>query len=208
MADDAVPERGPVGFPHRVLDRLTAMKLQTGSLRLRLKQGTISLEEIEIQVAKIEQEIDAMALLAQAVRQRDRVRGNAEAALQRDGVSRILIVEDEQTVLDTIATLLIDEGHTVQIASDGLVALEMLAAEPPDLLITDVMMPGLDGWALLAHARERAPTLPVIIISAVDRREAKQREVLITDQTVFLRKPFDIETLLAIVERLIGSRSN
>ena len=207
MADHAVPERGPVGFPHRVLDRLTAMKLLTSSLRLHLKHGTIVPDEIEIQVAQIEQEIDAIALLAQAVRQRDRVRRNVEAAPVRDGVRRILIVEDDLTVLDTVASLLADEGHLVQTTSDGLFALEMIAAEPPELLITDVLMSGLDGWALIAQAREHTPTLPVIIISAIERREAGQREALITDQTVYVRKPFDIETLLAIVERLTSSRS-
>jgi two-component system nitrogen regulation response regulator GlnG len=72
----------------------------------------------------------------------------------------------------------------------------------PDLLITDVMMPRLDGWTLLASVRERTPALPVIVISAVERREAAQREFFHTDHTVFLRKPFDIETLLTLVERL------
>jgi DNA-binding response OmpR family regulator len=68
------------------------------------------------------------------------------------------------------------------------------------------MMPRLDGWGLLAQARERSPALPVIVISAVERREAAQREFLVTDHTVFLRKPFDVEALLALVERLTRSQ--
>ena len=59
-----------------------------------------------------------------------------------------------------------------------------------------------------AHQRSSAghgPAQPVIVISAVDRQTARQREVLITDHTVFLRKPFDIEALLTLVERLTGS---
>jgi CheY-like chemotaxis protein len=120
-------------------------------------------------------------------------------------VSRILVVDDEPSVLDILATLLADEGHVVQKAPDGHFALAMLADDLPDLLITDVMMPGLDGWALLAAVRERAPILPVIVISAVDRQKARHREFFTADHTVFLRKPFDIETLLTAVERLTGS---
>ena len=121
-------------------------------------------------------------------------------------MSRILIVDDEPAVLEVLASLLTDEGFTVRTAPDGRVALEMLADDLPDLLITDVMMPRLDGWTLLAAVREHTPTLPVIVISAVDRREARHWALLITDHTVFLQKPFDVETLLATVEQLNGPR--
>ena len=67
MADHVVSDRGPVGFPHRVLDRLTVMKLRIGSLRRRLQVGTIAPEEIETHLARNEQEIDATATLAQDV---------------------------------------------------------------------------------------------------------------------------------------------
>jgi CheY-like chemotaxis protein len=119
-------------------------------------------------------------------------------------VSRILIVDDDPAILDAMAILLADEGYPIQTAPDGRVALQMIAEETPDLLITDVVMPGLDGWALLAQVRERTPDLPVIVISAIERPEARQREVLITNHTVFLRKPFGTEALLAIVHRLTG----
>ena len=69
------------------------------------------------------------------------------------------------------------------------------------------MMPGLDGWTLLAAARKHTPMLPVIVISAVDPK-AGRRDVLGVEHTVFLRKPFDIEALLRSVERLTGSRSS
>ncbi len=120
-------------------------------------------------------------------------------------MSRILVVDDEPSLVDVLAALLTDEGHTVQTANDGRLALEVMADELPDLLITDVMMPRLDGWSLLAAVRERSPALPVIVISAVDRRQARHWEFFRTDHTIFLRKPFDIDTLLTLVERLTGS---
>jgi len=119
-------------------------------------------------------------------------------------VSRILVVDDEPSVLDIIAALLADEGYTVQTANNGRAAVELIADEPPDLLITDVMMPHLDGLGLLALVRERTPSLPVIVMSAVDPT-ARRRTAFTADHTVFLRKPFDIETLLTTVTRLIGS---
>jgi CheY-like chemotaxis protein len=67
------------------------------------------------------------------------------------------------------------------------------------------MMPGLDDWALLAQARDRTPDLPAIVISAVDRKHTARCAVVTTDHTVFLRKPFDLETLLAIVNRLTAA---
>ena len=122
-------------------------------------------------------------------------------------MSHILIVDDEPFVLDAIATLLTDEGYRVRTAPDGHVALEMMGEERPALLITDVMMPCLDGWAVLASVREHTPTLPVIVMSAVDRLKAPHHDALRMDHTVFLRKPFDIDALLTLVTRLLGSQS-
>ena len=65
MANQPVPEQGLAGFAHRVIDRLTALKLRVGSLRLRARMGVITPEEVETHLAHIEQEIDATATLAQ-----------------------------------------------------------------------------------------------------------------------------------------------
>ena len=78
---------------------------------------------------------------------------------------RILIVDDEPSLRDVMATVLLDAGYSVQMADDH-ITLEIIDLNPPDLIITDVMMPHLDGWALLDHAHERNPSLPVILMSA------------------------------------------
>jgi two-component system, OmpR family, response regulator len=122
-------------------------------------------------------------------------------------VRRILIVDDEPSVRDVMATVLIDAGYSVQTAADGHIALEIIDDAPPDLIITDVMMPHLDGWALLDHARERDPALPVILMSAGDWIRAR-RMMPMPDHAVFLAKPFAIEELLALVMRLTDSQSN
>ena len=101
--------------------------------------------------------------------------------------------------------VLTDEGYLVLVAADGRAAQELISTAP-DLLITDLMMPELDGWGLLAHVRERYPTLPVILMSAIDpvRWRGGSRPAL--DHTVFLPKPFDLEKLLAVVRQLTGQR--
>ena len=62
---------------------------------------------------------------------------------------RILIVDDEPSLRDVMATVLLDAGYSVQMAADDHITLEIIDLNPPDLIITDVMMPHLDGWVLL-----------------------------------------------------------
>jgi DNA-binding response OmpR family regulator len=89
----------------------------------------------------------------------------------------------------------------VDTAPDGHAALELLGARLPDLIISDVMMPQLSGLDLLTQVRERSPTLPVILLSAVHQRLRPHNRDL-PDHTVFLVKPFDLEELLGIVRHL------
>ena len=120
---------------------------------------------------------------------------------------RILIVDDEPSVRDVMATLLSDAGYSVQTAADGHIALEIIDLAPPDLIITDVMMPHLGGWALLDRIHEGNPGLPVIVMSAGDWIR-RRRTTPIPDHAVFLGKPFAVEELLELVVRLTGSRSS
>jgi CheY-like chemotaxis protein len=83
------------------------------------------------------------------------------------------------------------------------VALEMVTASPPDLLITDLIMPRLSGWSLFARVRRLAPTLPIILISGSDPGLRRQG-VSLPEHAVFLRKPFALDQLLATVTRLLA----
>jgi DNA-binding response OmpR family regulator len=79
---------------------------------------------------------------------------------------RILVVDDDPTVSDVVARYLRREGYEVTLAGDGLVALEMAAAQPPNLVVLDIMLPGLDGLAVCRTLRERGP-VPVILLTAL-----------------------------------------
>ena len=78
------------------------------------------------------------------------------------------MVDDEASVRDVMAAVLMDAGYSLQAARDGRIALAMIDDAPPDLLTTDVMMPHLDGWTLLDRVRDWTPAVPVILMSAGD----------------------------------------
>lgn len=106
----------------------------------------------------------------------------------------ILIVDDEPLIRDVLAASLADDGFRVRTAPDGRRALDQVAAEPPDLIISDVTMPAMDGVTMLARLRERGDATPVILISA--------RYVAVElPGVLFIAKPFDLDHLAATVAR-------
>jgi CheY-like chemotaxis protein len=115
---------------------------------------------------------------------------------------RILIVDDDLETRTLLSRVLAAEGLAVETAPDGRVALEMVTASPPDLLITDLIMPRLSGWSLFARVRRLSPTLPIILISGSDPGLRRQVASL-PGHAVFLRKPFALDLLLATVTRLL-----
>jgi CheY-like chemotaxis protein len=112
----------------------------------------------------------------------------------------ILIADDEEFIVDLLATLLEDEQYCVLRAYDGEEALRTAEREHPHLIITDVMMPKMTGTDLVRHIRahevEQTKT-PIILMSAV-------RQPPTFPDTHYLAKPFDIDQVLTLVERLIG----
>ncbi len=109
----------------------------------------------------------------------------------------ILVVDDDPGIRDALALLLEDAGYAVLAAPDGLTALEVVARDRPDLVVTDLHMPGLDGTGLIARLRSERPDLPVIVLSAGIR-------VSPPVGTPFVAKPFDAEHLLATIASLLA----
>ena len=113
-------------------------------------------------------------------------------------MATIVVAEDEPTILEAMATVLAMEGHAVLPAAHGLAARDLLAATVPDLVVSDIMMPGLDGPDLVRWMRTRPDlrTVPVILTSA-----AVWPELDGLQPAVFLAKPFDLADLLDAVAR-------
>jgi CheY-like chemotaxis protein len=108
----------------------------------------------------------------------------------------ILVVDDEPAVRDLVSGLLEDEGYTVHTAPDGLAAVEVVARESPDLVLTDLYMPGLDGRELIARLRREWPRLPIVVLSAAIRISPPA-------EVPFVAKPLDPETLLAVIAGIL-----
>jgi len=114
----------------------------------------------------------------------------------------ILIVEDEQPVRDMLAMLLEEDGYEVLQAIHGQQALTLVAAQRPDLVISDVMMPVLDGVELCRRLKGSHETeaIPVILMSS-----AAQPAALRANPDGFIEKPFQITAVESLVTELLGA---
>ena len=108
---------------------------------------------------------------------------------------RILIVDDEPQIARVLRTGLKTHGYDVRIASDGISALETFGDWPPDLVITDLAMPNMDGLKLCRRLRETSQ-LPIIVLS-VRGEEKTKVEALDAGADDYVTKPFGIDELLA-----------
>lgn len=113
----------------------------------------------------------------------------------------LLVVEDEPSIADLLALVLEAEGYRVVVVGDGRAALRRLAEGGCDLVLSDVMLPYLDGLGL-ARAMDADPALhalPLVLMSAVHRPPDG-----VPPYAAFLPKPFDLDKLLDMVARLLG----
>ena len=109
----------------------------------------------------------------------------------------ILVVDDDPAICDLITDLLSDEGYDARSAPDGRAALEHITNNPPDLIISDVMMPRCDGLSVLQTLRRAGVMIPVVLMSAVPLKHG------IAGAPV-MPKPFNLDALLAQVQRLLA----
>jgi len=87
----------------------------------------------------------------------------------------ILIVDDERAMRNTLKTLLSEEGYAVRVAANGARAIEMVGEARPDLVLLDVMMPGMNGYAVCRALREREASLPILFLTALDSEQDELR---------------------------------
>ena len=113
-----------------------------------------------------------------------------------DGVStRVLIIEDDPNIVDLIRSNLAVRGFDTLVSSDGSKALTLLETEQPDMVLLDLMLPGVDGFELCRQIRERS-TVAIIVVSA---RGGERDKVTALNMGAddYMTKPFGIEELLA-----------
>ena len=113
-------------------------------------------------------------------------------------MARILVVDDDRALCDLLHDLLMEAGHEVRCAHHGLAALDEIGRGRPDLVVTDVQMPRLDGLGLLTRLAERGVGIPVVLMSA-------WHDGPLPAGVAFVAKPFELDDLLATVERTLGA---
>jgi len=122
---------------------------------------------------------------------------------------RILVADDDAWILHMVTTVLEKRGYQVETACDGQEAFDRAVANPPDLLITDVMMPKMDGWKLvkLLRARPEFAFVPVIFLSALSSDDDRIRGFRLGADD-YMPKPFRFEELDLRVAKTLRHRNN
>ena len=119
-------------------------------------------------------------------------------------MAQILLAEDEDTVREFVSRVLVMHGHSVIEARDGAKAVELMNQHHFDLLLTDIVMPIMDGISLALKVRATRPDVPIILMTgyANESQRAHNLSVLIEE---LLSKPFNKDELIAAVNKALGT---
>ena len=112
-------------------------------------------------------------------------------------MATVLVVDDEPPILELLSDFLTDAGYSVRTATGGRAALEAVEQDPPDLVLSDVFMPELDGWTLASELRRRFPSVEIVLMSAF-------RPSFPVGRLRFVSKPFNFDALLDQIAEAIG----
>jgi DNA-binding NtrC family response regulator len=130
---------------------------------------------------------------------------SASALLRRQTV---LLVDDEVDILDSLKLVLETflRDVDVRVAESGAAALEVLASEPVDLVVSDYKMPEMDGLTFLREAHQRWPQVPRILVTAYPQLDIALRAIKEASIENFVTKPFDSQHFLAVVAAVLYER--
>jgi CheY-like chemotaxis protein len=120
---------------------------------------------------------------------------------------RVLIIEDEKLIILSTQMVLEASGFRVDSAMDGEEGIKKARESAPDLILLDIMMPGIDGWETLTRLKQDPQTadVPVVIFTAREHSRGHQRSAAMGAADYF-RKPFEPEELVELVEKHCGQR--
>lgn len=120
---------------------------------------------------------------------------------------RILVVDDELAIRDVVATALRYQGHDVTQADDGFRAVTLATEEQFDLIVLDIMLPGIDGYEVCRRLRDGSNFTPVIFLSAKDQTTDRVQG-FVTGGDDYLTKPFSVDELILRVAAMLRRTSN
>ena len=113
----------------------------------------------------------------------------------------VLVVDDDTSILDTVSAILSGEGYDVVSAASGEEALAAVARKEPAVILLDMRMPVMDGWAVAKALRSRGLRVPIVVMTAAESAKRWADEV---GAEGYLAKPFGLDELLTIVQRFRG----
>ena len=117
-----------------------------------------------------------------------------------DPPGRIVVVDDDPTVADVVGRYLMRDGHTVECVHDGYEALRRVAEEPPDLVVLDLMLPGMDGLEVCRRLRAKWP-IPVVMLTTSQAEEDIVRSYSL-HANAFVSKPVDFEHFIDAIRQI------
>jgi DNA-binding response OmpR family regulator len=118
----------------------------------------------------------------------------------------VLVVDDNKTTVDILTRLLVRHDMTVLRAYNGPECLEAVRTHPVDVLLLDVMMPGMDGLAVCAELKQIAPALPIILVTAKDDMATRAAALKLPGVSEFVVKPINHTDLLARIQTQLSVR--
>jgi CheY-like chemotaxis protein len=119
----------------------------------------------------------------------------------------VMVVEDEEELNEVLRYNLERAGYLVVASFDGAEALTKIRSQPPDLILLDVMLPGLDGWALSRRIHEELPRIPIVYFTARGTREDFDRARQFANFAGYFIKPYATADVMRHIEKVLGGRS-
>jgi CheY-like chemotaxis protein len=119
-------------------------------------------------------------------------------------MARVMVVDDEKGVVELLTFMLQKAGHEVTPAFDGQSCLNLIKSQKPDLIVLDIMMPGVDGYTVFTklEADDELRGIPVVILTA--RHEMRDVFALSAKQPAYVEKPFDPASLVKQVDKILS----
>jgi CheY-like chemotaxis protein len=118
---------------------------------------------------------------------------------------RVLVVDDSPTIRDVVSEILADHGLEVKLAANGEEAIAMVEALSPDLVLTDLEMPVMDGFELLRRIRARWRQLPVVLLTTRGSAEDRRQATTLGADAYLVKSKFEESTLMDTVKRFFGA---
>ncbi len=130
--------------------------------------------------------------------------------MSQENSRRVVYIEDDQEMIELVVLILSRRGFQVKGANSGRKGLDLIFQEPPDLILLDLMMPGMDGWEVYQQikANEKTRGIPVIVITAKAQAIDRVLGLHIAKVDDYISKPFRPQELVDSIDRVLRQNSH